>query len=39
MWAALQNASGGVWGGCVYDSEAIAEKLLDSVADKRAGTN
>ncbi len=27
LWAALQNASGGVWGGCVYDALAIAEKL------------
>lgn len=23
LWAALQDASGGVWGGCVYDVEAI----------------
>jgi xylonate dehydratase len=27
LWAMLQNASGGVWGGCVYDVEAIATKL------------
>jgi len=27
LWAALQNASGGTWGGCVYDVEAIVEKL------------
>ncbi len=27
LWALLQNASGGVWGGCVYDPEAIAGKL------------
>lgn len=27
LWAILQNASGGVWGGCVYDLEAIAEKM------------
>jgi putative YjhG/YagF family dehydratase len=27
LWAALQHASGGVWGGCVYDAEAIVEKL------------
>jgi putative YjhG/YagF family dehydratase len=27
LWAALQNASGGVWGGCVYDPEAIVAKL------------
>jgi hypothetical protein len=23
----LQNLSGGIWGGCVYDVEAIVEKL------------
>ncbi len=27
LWALLQNASGGVWGGCVYDVEAIAKRL------------
>lgn len=27
LWAALQNASGGSWGGCVYDVESILEKL------------
>jgi dihydroxyacid dehydratase/phosphogluconate dehydratase len=27
LWAALQNISGGTWGGCVYDVEAIIEKL------------
>ncbi len=27
LWAALQNASGGTWGGCVYDVEAILERL------------
>ena len=28
LWAALQHASGGIWGGCVYDVEAITKKLL-----------
>ena len=28
LWAALQHASGGTWGGCVYDVEAIAERLM-----------
>ncbi len=23
LWAALQDASGGTWGGCVFDVEAI----------------
>jgi len=27
----LQNASGGVWGGCVYDPEAIAKRLITKV--------
>ena len=27
LWALLQNVSGGTWGGCVYDLEAIAAKL------------
>jgi dihydroxyacid dehydratase/phosphogluconate dehydratase len=27
LWSALQNASGGVWGGCVYDATAIREAL------------
>jgi putative YjhG/YagF family dehydratase len=33
LWAALQNASGGTWGGCVYDVDRILE-LLE--AGKRA---
>jgi dihydroxyacid dehydratase/phosphogluconate dehydratase len=27
LWAALQQASGGTWGGCVYDADAIASRL------------
>jgi len=27
LWAALVQASGGVWGGCVYDAHAIIEEL------------
>jgi putative YjhG/YagF family dehydratase len=27
LWAALQNASGGSWGGCVYDAAAIIDLL------------
>jgi putative YjhG/YagF family dehydratase len=27
LWAALQNAGGGTWGGCVYDVEEILRKL------------
>ncbi|MGH9693035.1 MAG: YjhG/YagF family D-xylonate dehydratase, partial [Bryobacteraceae bacterium] len=29
LWAALQQASGGIWGGCVYDAEAIVRRLAD----------
>ena len=27
LWAALQAVSGGTWGGCVYDVDAIVEAL------------
>lgn len=27
LWAALQGVSGGTWGGCVYDVEAITSRL------------
>ncbi len=27
LWAVLQEASGGTWGGCVFDVDAIAAKL------------
>ena len=27
LWAALQQAGGGTWGGCVYDVEAMAAAL------------
>ncbi|AMV38966.1 YjhG/YagF family D-xylonate dehydratase [Planctomyces sp. SH-PL62] len=32
LWAALQTASGGVWGGCVYDVDAIVEALRRGTA-------
>jgi putative YjhG/YagF family dehydratase len=32
LWAALQAASGGTWGGCVYDVEAIVERLKGGAA-------
>ena len=37
LWAVLQNASGGTWGGCVFDVDAIVRKLAVS-ADARAET-
>ena len=27
LWAAMVQASGGIWGGCVYDVDAITERL------------
>lgn len=27
LWAALQNVSGGTWGGCVFDVDAITRRL------------
>jgi dihydroxyacid dehydratase/phosphogluconate dehydratase len=27
LWAALQQASGGIWGGCIYDVDAIVTRL------------
>ncbi|MFZ1016129.1 MAG: YjhG/YagF family D-xylonate dehydratase [Terracidiphilus sp.] len=30
LWAALVQASGGVWGGCVYDADAIVARLEDA---------
>lgn len=30
IWAALQQASGGTWGGCVYDTESILGALSKS---------
>jgi putative YjhG/YagF family dehydratase len=30
LWAALVDASGGVWGGCVYDTEKIVSALKKS---------
>jgi putative YjhG/YagF family dehydratase len=29
LWAALQAVSGGAWGGCIYDVDAIIGKLVD----------
>lgn len=32
LWAALQRASGGVWGGCVYDADRIIAALEAGMA-------
>jgi xylonate dehydratase len=37
LWARLQSVSGGIWGGCVYDHEAIAGALTAGPA-AAAGT-
>jgi xylonate dehydratase len=39
LWAALQNASGGSWGGCVYDAERVTRLLeLGREAETRKQT-
>ena len=41
LWAALQEASGGTWGGCVYDVDAIVETLRagrEALAQRRGAT-
>ena len=32
LWAALVQASGGVWGGCVYDTDRILARLASSTS-------
>ncbi|MFL6350779.1 MAG: YjhG/YagF family D-xylonate dehydratase [Bryobacteraceae bacterium] len=32
LWAVLQQASGGIWGGCVYDVERIVSKIKGPTA-------
>jgi putative YjhG/YagF family dehydratase len=33
LWAALVEASGGIWGGCVYDVDAITHRLAGDEGD------
>ena len=35
LWAALQRASGGTWGGCVYDVDRIIAALDRGACDVR----
>ncbi len=35
LWAALQNASGGSWGGCVFDADRITTLLERGLAAER----
>jgi putative YjhG/YagF family dehydratase len=37
LWAALQNASGGTWAGCVYDDKRIAHLLNLGLAAEARG--
>jgi hypothetical protein len=37
LWAALQQASGGTWGGCVYDVDRIIAILDAGMAKTRGG--
>ncbi len=41
LWAALVQASGGVWGGCVYDTDAILAQLKRGAVppDKNCGAS
>jgi putative YjhG/YagF family dehydratase len=36
LWAALQHASGGTWGGCVYDPEAVVAALARANSEQPA---
>jgi putative YjhG/YagF family dehydratase len=36
LWAALIHASGGVWGGCVYDEQAIVAQLERGAAQPKS---
>jgi len=38
LWAALQDASGGTWGGCVYDVNAILDALEGAKRARNGGT-
>jgi len=38
LWAALQEASGGTWGGCVYDVNAILDALEGAKRARNGGT-
>jgi len=40
LWAALQDVSGGTWGGCVYDVDRILEVIeagKRAIAERGAG--
>ncbi|HEX4311293.1 MAG TPA: YjhG/YagF family D-xylonate dehydratase [Acidobacteriaceae bacterium] len=35
LWAAMVEASGGIWGGCIYDVDAIAARLASAGAEAK----
>jgi putative YjhG/YagF family dehydratase len=37
LWAALQRASGGTWGGCIYDVDRIVAQLNQGAVVRREG--
>lgn len=39
LWSALQNASGGSWGGCVYDHDRIARLIALGLEAERRGAS
>ena len=39
LWAALQAIGGGTWGGCVYDPDAITQKLVGNGVNLRASVD
>ena len=37
LWAVLQQAGGGTWGGCVYDADRVASLIARGLAAEAAG--
>jgi len=35
LWAAMVEASGGIWGGCIYDVDAITARLKVAKSERR----
>ena len=38
LWSAMQDISGGTWGGCIFDVDAIVETLKQKTEDRRQKT-
>ncbi|HVJ67675.1 MAG TPA: YjhG/YagF family D-xylonate dehydratase [Caulifigura sp.] len=39
LWALLTQLSGGTWGGCVYDTEAVEKGLVTRIKARELGTS